>query len=158
VTAILSWLEATQLAQALRASAWGYAITECVHLIGIAILVGAAVALDFRLLGFARAQVTLAGAWTMLHRLAVGGAALAVWTGLLLFITDARQMAANPAFLTKVGLLTLAAANAATFHARVARALTANNTQSQAPLRLYALISLIAWLGAITCGRLIAYV
>lgn len=155
---ILGRLQATPLAEALRSTTWGYAITEALHLIGIAILVGAAVALDLRLLGFARTHISLAGARTALHRLAVTGAVLAVWTGLLLFITDARQLAANPAFLTKVGLLTLAAVNAATFHARIARTLTTQGSEPRRRLRPYAVISLAAWLGAITCGRFIAYV
>jgi hypothetical protein len=151
VNELWRWLEETAVAEALRSTSWGYPVTESVHLIGIALLVGPAVVFDLRLLGVGRSHIPLATAATVLLRVAVGGAVLAVWAGFLLFITDAQEMASNPAFLVKIGLILLAAVNALVFRLRSPH----DDGRRQRP---YALISIGAWLGAIVGGRFIAYV
>ena len=50
--ALLAGLEATAVAQTLRTSRWLYAATNTAHIFGIALLVGAIVPLDLRLLGW----------------------------------------------------------------------------------------------------------
>ena len=50
--ALLAGLEATTVAQTLRTSRWLYAATNTAHIFGIALLVGAIVPLDLRLLGW----------------------------------------------------------------------------------------------------------
>lgn len=51
----------------------------------------------------------------MLLQVAAAGATVVVWTGLLLFITSARQMTSNPMFLLKPCLLLLAVINVVAF-------------------------------------------
>jgi len=54
VDAALAALEGTALAQALRVSRWGCAAVNAGHVLGVALLVGAIVPLNLRLLGLWR--------------------------------------------------------------------------------------------------------
>ena len=149
------WLAALQrsaLAQALRGSLWLYPAVETLHIVGLALLVGAIAVFDARVVragpgldldGWARGVLPLARA----------GFALAVAMGLLLFTAEATAYAANPAFRAKLVLIALALANIAMFHLLARRV-----GRPTVPLRATAAASLALWLLVLVCGRLIAYV
>jgi hypothetical protein len=141
--ALMDALESSALAVGLRESAWLYPAVEALHILGVALVVGAAIALDLRLLGLGRA-LPLEPMAAFLPRVAlVAFVALSVPTGALLFITQAKALAANPVFWAKLVLLGLAAVNAWLFRRGVRR---------QA-----ALVSLVTWIGVLFCGRFLAY-
>jgi hypothetical protein len=155
----LAWLERTPLALLLREHPWLYPLVEVGHILGFVVLVGAAAMFDLRLLGVSpgisvRALVGHLLPW------ARGGLALAAPTGVLLFITDAAPLAANPAFQIKLGLIVLAILNTAIFHRWTARGIAAWDTNRPTPLgaKAAAICSLVLWAGVIAGGRLIAYV
>jgi hypothetical protein len=54
VEALLAAVESTALAEYLRGARWSYAAVNGIHVFGIALLVGAIVPLDLRLLGLWR--------------------------------------------------------------------------------------------------------
>jgi len=154
----LVWLETTGLAIAMREWLWLYPIIEILHIIGLAVLVGAAALFDLRLLGVSRSvRVTaLAGhllSWARLSLIII------VPTGLMMFTAHATEMASNPAFQIKLGLLVAAATNAAAFHAGVFHSVAAWDLNAPAPAaaKASAILSLCLWAGVITCGRLLAY-
>jgi hypothetical protein len=155
----LSWLEGTGLAGALRGSAWLYPAVESVHLVAIAIFVGSAVAFDLRLLGMARElsiralRKHLIG-WARLSFLLVAA------SGMLLFASQATQLATNRAFQIKLSLLLAAGINATVFDRLTATRLDQWNagTPTPAAARVHAGFSLACWIGVIACGRFIAYV
>lgn len=136
-------LETSAVAAALRQSAWLYPTVEALHILGLALVVGAALAFDLRLLGAGRALPveTLARFLPRISLAAFLG--LTLPTGALLFITQATALAANPVFWTKLSLVAVAGANAWLFHRR--------------PHRLAALVSLVVWTGVLFCGRFLAY-
>lgn len=142
----------------MRQWTWLYPIVEIVHIVGFVILVGAALMFDLRLLGVSRALPVTAMERHLLRaaRLSV---ALVVPTGVLMFVAHATEMADNPAFRLKVVLLTAALLNAAVFHRAPFRSVAEWDRNSETPLgaRLAALLSVVLWVGVITCGRLIAY-
>jgi hypothetical protein len=154
----LVWLETSAVAVAMRQWTWLYPIVEIVHIVGFVILVGAALMFDLRLLGVSRALPVTAMERHLLRaaRLSV---ALVVPTGVLMFVAHATEMADNPAFRLKVVLLTAALLNAAVFHRAPFRSVAEWDRNSETPLgaRLAALLSVVLWVGVITCGRLIAY-
>lgn len=154
----LVWLETSAVAVAMRQWTWLYPIVEIVHILGFVILVGAALMFDLRLLGVSRALPVTAMERHLLRaaRLSV---ALVVPTGVLMFVAHATEMADNPAFRLKVVLLTAALLNAAVFHRAPFRSVAQWDRNSETPLgaRLAALLSVVLWVGVITCGRLIAY-
>jgi hypothetical protein len=149
------WLAALQhsaLAQTLRGSLWLYPAVETLHIVGLALLVGAVAVFDACVIR-ARAGFDLGGWTRSVLPVARTGFALAVAMGLLLFTVEATAYAANPAFVAKLALILLALANVAVFH-RLAR----RTTGVTAALRAAAAASLVLWLLVLACGRLIAYV
>jgi hypothetical protein len=137
--------------QALTQSAWAYPALEVVHLLGIALLLGNLVGLELRFWGAVR-ELPLAALARLNLSLAVLGFSIAAASGLLMFATQALSLIANPAFLWKMGLLTLAGCNAAAFHARGGLA------RDDAMARVHTGFSVLVWLSVLTAGRWIAYV
>ena len=128
------------------------------HIVGFTVLVGGAAMFDLRLLGFGRRLKVSDLAWHLL-RWSRLSALLVVPTGLLLFMTQATEMAASPVFRLKLSLIALAALNALAFHFWTLKDVVAWDENVPAPARAKAagLFSLVLWLGVITCGRFLAY-
>jgi hypothetical protein len=151
--ALLAALEASGPAQYLRASRWGYAAVSGAHILGIALLVGAVVPLNLRLLGLWRGAPR-----EQLLRVLVPAAAfglvLAVPTGLLLFSVKAEDYSAIFFLPAKLVLILAGILSAVTAHLRYGLELKG---AEPARLRLHALVSLACWLGALALGRLIAF-
>lgn len=147
------------LGTALRESVWLYPSVEIVHIVSFAVLIGAAVLFDLRLLGLSRgiSVRALAGHLLPFARLGLGVAAP---TGILLFIADATALAGNPAFRIKLALIALAILNTVIFHRWTARSMSAWDIGQPAPLgaKVAGLVSLVLWTAVVASGRLIAYV
>jgi hypothetical protein len=156
------WLEAlanSALGAAMQDSLWLYPAVETIHLLGLAALVGCAVAFDLRLLGVSRHLPARATARHLLW-CARGGFAVAAASGFLLFSSDPVTLAGNPAFRWKLVLIAVAGLNALRFHIGPFRTADDWGTGRPTPLsaRIAAVVSLGAWVGAVTAGRLIAYI
>jgi len=153
-----AWLAATPVSQAMREAPWLYPVVEIVHITGFAVLVGAVALFDLRLLGCARALPLRALAGHLLPW-AVGSLLLIVPAGLLMFSAQPGDFLRNGTFLLKMALLLAAGVNAALFHLGVWRRAAAWDVHAPAPAgaRLHAALSLLLWLGVISCGRLLAY-
>lgn len=137
-------LEATALAQVLKASRWIYPLVNAGHVLGIALLVGAVVPMDVAVLrGRATQAVALLRPWS------VAGFLLAAPCGALLFVTQATDYVQSPWFLGKMGVLALAVLNAG-LHLRIDRLPPARRRRA-------ALASLALWPAALILGRMIAY-
>ena len=146
-------LEGTALAQFLRGSRWGYAALNAAHIFGIALLIGSVVPLNLRLLGVWRG-ISREAVVRVLAPVAATGLALALLTGPLLFSARAREYSGvgflqlKLAFIA-IGLLSaLALCRAHGFLLRDA---------PRARLVGHAILSSVCWLGALVCGRLIAF-
>ena len=137
-------LEATAVAQFLKASRWSYPLVNAGHILGIALLVGAVVPMDVAVLrGRAVAAVGLLRPWS------AAGFVLAVACGALLFVTQATEYVQSPWFLAKMGVIALATLNAAV-HFRLDRFPPRQRRQA-------AIASLVLWPVALILGRMIAY-
>ena len=154
----LEWLESTAVAITVRESAWTYPAVETAHIFSFVVLVGAALMFDLRLLGVTRKmQVTDAArhllGWSRLSLL------LVVPSGLVLFMTQATMMWANPVFRLKLVLIALAGVNALVFHLRTFKSVAAWDQHATTPAgaKIAAVLSLALWTGVITCGRFLAY-
>lgn len=135
-----------------------YPALEIIHILGIVILVGAAMLFDFRLLGFPT-NLPLAGMARFLLPLSQRGLILVIPSGLLLFITNAETLGFDPTFWIKMVLLIVAALNALVFHKFVFKGQIDPKISPTLSLRfrIPALVSIIVWIAVITCGRLLAY-
>ena len=153
---LLQALEAWPVAAALRRSAVLYPLVNAAHILGIGLLVGPIVTLDLRLLGlFQRSPLAVLG--PPLVRMAAAGLGLALVTGVLLFSVRPSAYAANPAFLAKLGLVLGGLLNVLALRLGRGWKRAMAGEGIGAPLRLAAVLSLLAWLGAVLAGRWIAF-
>ena len=81
----------------------------------------------------------------------LGGFGLIACSGLLMFAAQPAELLANRAFVLKLVLVLLAGLNAAWFHGRGSLA------RCDGMARAQTVLSTGLWLGAIACGRWIAY-
>jgi hypothetical protein len=147
---ILGAVEAAGPVAALRESYLVYPLVNVVHIVGIALLFGAIVALDVQLI---RSRGETGGgdrSGTLLLPVALTGLTLAIPAGLLLFATDARSYAASPLFQAKILLIALAIGNALWFQA-------AGWRHRGHGAAIAGTASILLWLGAIVLGRLVGY-
>jgi len=138
---------------------WTYGIVNLGHILGIAMLFGAILLLDLRMLGAWR-TLPLA----LLSRASVTAAAigftLAVLTGIPMLATKAGDYIGNPFLFIKFPAIALALLNVVVLHrsaawqAHRARTLT---MPEQNRLAVHAALSLGLWLTVITAGRMIGY-
>jgi hypothetical protein len=142
-------IEASGLAGFLRASRWTYPAVNALHLLGVALLVGAAAPMDLRLVGLWRRELPAAAVLALLRPVAAAGAGLAVATGALLFAVQARDYVALPAFWVKMALVAFGLGHALA-NPRIAAATPGRQ-------RLAGALSLAVWLVALGLGRLLGY-
>jgi hypothetical protein len=152
--ALLAALESSEPAQYLRNARWGYATVSGAHVLGIALLVGAVVPLNLRLFGVWR-SVPRDEVLRVLVPSAVAGFLLAAFAGLALFSVRASEYAELGVFQAKLILIALAIVSAAVIHRGYGLMLRG---ASQARLTAHGIASMTLWLGALACGRLIAFV
>lgn len=165
----MMWLEGTPLATWTRESPsiWAYPTILTLHTVGLGIVVGASAVIDLRLLGFApRIRVAALGP---LFSIVWWAFALNAATGVLLFMSDATTKSKQTVFYVKLMLIALAlwdtwvlGAGINPARARGSHDLAAVSTWDSASgfdprLRRLAAASLFLWAGAITAGRLMAY-
>lgn len=151
--ASLAALEGSGIAVYLRSARWGYAAVNALHILGIALLVGAIVPLNLRLLGVWR-SIDRAALVRVLAPTAAAGLGLAAGAGLLLFSVRAAEYAALAVFQIKLSLILLGALSALWAHWRHGVLL---ERAGRGRLAAHATVSILCWLGALTCGRLIAF-
>jgi hypothetical protein len=155
----LAGLEAMPLAAALRNSVWAYPLVNAAHIAAIALLVGSIIPLDLRLLGVWR-SVPLGPVWHVLTRSAGAGLALAIVFGALLFSTRATEYASSGYFVAKIAVVGVAIANAVLLRLMAPTGLTHMLLATDMPpgrVQVAAGVSLLAWLTALTLGRLVGY-
>ena len=150
---ILTAIQNGQISQALKLSRWGYASANAAHIFGIALLVGAIVPLNLRLLG-AWSRHSLPDLARVLVPMAMTGATLAVLTGMMLFTVRAKRYADVEFLQAKLALVATGLISAIVFHAAAGWWLDRAGPRQ---MRIHAAISLVCWIGALLCGRYIAY-
>jgi hypothetical protein len=154
----LIWLQHTSFPTWVResTSVLSFPSILLLHTIGMALVVGIAAAIDFRILGFAPA-LPLAPMERFLPVLWVGFWVNAV-TGAVLFAVDAPAKATNPDFWVKMVFIALAVINLRLIQKRVLRDPNLDMGPLSSQAKVLAGTSLFFWMGAIVAGRLLAYV
>jgi len=152
-------LEQTSFGEAVRATPHLYPLLESLHILGIAMLVGSALAVDLRLLGIGRGVLPVTTVARYLLPLSHIGFAVVAVTGAAMFTAIAQAVVASAAAPWKFGLVALAGLNIAVFHAGVYRSVRAWDLDVRTPVRAQAaaLVSALSWMAAIVAGRFLAY-
>jgi hypothetical protein len=134
-----------------------YLVVNAAHILGIGLLLGAILPLDWLLLRSTRGR-DLPTLGPFLVRAATMGTALAVTTGLWLFSVKPLEYAENPAFLFKVTLLVLAICNIALQHRGEYFDAALRSGQVSVRVRTLAATSALLWLCVLVAGRWIGFV
>jgi hypothetical protein len=134
-------------------SIWAHPTVLTLHTIGMAVLVGASWMLDLRLLGVNRRVPLSAYRWVF--PVISIGLFVNVVTGVLLFIKNATKWGTALPFLVKMVFIIASVATLMPLRSHLVR----NDADNQASgkFSFLAIASILAWTGAVTAGRLLAY-
>ena len=153
---MLTWLESIPLAVWVHESPsiWAQPTVMTLHTMGMGVLVGASWVLDLRLLGIGPNVPLSAFRWVF--RAVAVGLIVNVVTGVLLFAARATTWGTAFPFLVKMLLVIASAATLVPLRSYVLRS-DPEQREVSGSARLLAVASILAWAGAITAGRLLAY-
>lgn len=126
------------------------------HTIGMALVVGISAGIDIRILGIAPA-LPLGPLESFFPVLWIGFWVNAA-TGTLLLMADASTKLANPDFYVKMLLIALALVSQRLIRTRILHDPQVDQRSFSTNDKVLALASLVFWFGAVTAGRLLAYV
>lgn len=155
---LLGRVEASGFATWVRESGslWAYPLILTLHTVGLSFLVGGKAVVDLRLLGFGRG-IPFAPLRVLFSMMWVGFFINAA-SGLALFAADATVKARQGVFWIKLALIGLGVVNIRSTRAFLTREAAALEAGLVSPRgRALAVVSLAIWAGAITAGRLMAY-
>jgi hypothetical protein len=151
-----SWFIAlghSSLGHAMQTSKWDFALVEMVHLLALALLGGAVLVVDLRLLGIVLKGESSRLIGRDLSRVLIGSLIAMILTGIGLVSEEAGKCYFSPAFRWKMALLAAAVLFYFTLHRRALL-----RTDHEGPTlwsRTAAIISLTLWLGVGIAGRAI---
>jgi len=149
------WAEQSWLGHAIRESKWVFAITEVLHLFGLTVLIGTALILAMRLLGWALQTKPARDLACELTPWVYTALATVLVTGILLFVSEAVKCWRNPAFRYKMLFLFLALI----FQFTVLRVLSRADEGRFPPIArgLTGIVAVLLWFGVAVAGRSIAF-
>jgi hypothetical protein len=148
------WADDTAVAAAIRGSTWVFAFIEVFHLLGLTLLLGTVVLVDLRLCGYGLRRQSLAEVASDALPWMLGGMAVTMGSGSLLFVSEAMKCYGSPPFFVKMGFLFMALVFTFTLHRKL--------TKRDAPPppvwgKVAAGVSLFLWFGVGLAGRAIAF-
>lgn len=155
----MQWLQDMSFATYVRESALFYPAVLALHLVGLGVFGGTVAMTDLRLLGFAMKDRSIADVHEQLRPYKHLGLTILVGCGLTLGWSKAAIYWPNPYFKTKLFLLTMVGVHALVFRGPVYGNLKAIDASGSVPgsAKLAAVLSMVLWVGLITCGRMIGY-
>ena len=153
--AFFSWVEGWPLGVWLREepTIWAFPFVLILHTVGLAFLVGANVAIDFRALGGAPGVPLVS--MRRYYRAMWAGFWVNAVSGVLLLIAYPTKALTNPLFYAKLALIAFGVVLAF----RIRRDVNGLAAPAGAPpiARMLAAVSLACWIAVIFAGRLLAY-
>lgn len=149
------WLQFSPLLVAMRSSPWLFPVIASVHLLGLAMLGGAVLVVDLRLLGLGLTRQPVADIGHDAEPWLLASLLIMLPTGLLLFMCFATKYYYLTAFWVKVACMLLALAF--TFSVRRRAIMTHDGNTSALSSKLVAAASLVLWATVALAGRLIGF-
>jgi len=157
VDAFFSWVEGWPLGVWLREepTIWAFPFVLILHTVGLAFLVGANVAIDFRALGGAPGVPLVS--MRRYYRAMWAGFWVNAVSGVLLLIAYPTKALTNPLFYLKLLLIAVGLVLANAIRGYVFGGAVGAGATAPRRLRVLAAASLAIWAASITAGRLLAY-
>ena len=150
---LFQWCQDTAIGIAIRESLWLFPIIEAVHLLALALIGGAVLIVDMRLAGLILSTQPSATIAKDAEPWLIGGLAVMIATGVLLFLSEAIKCYYSPPFWLKMLFLTLAI----TFTFTVRRRVAGNGASPPWRMKSAALVSVVLWSGVGLMGRGIGF-
>lgn len=144
-------LEQSGFGRITRSSPWLYPLANVVHVLALTVFASAVAIMDLRLAG-AFAAIEPQRLIRDARRVAIAAFAVLFLSGTVLFTAEAGKLAANPVFLTKLGLILAALANVLAFEL-----LFTHGDDLPRGAKTMGVVSIVLWLCVASAGRLIAY-
>ncbi|MBI4885861.1 MAG: hypothetical protein HY824_02100 [Acidobacteria bacterium] len=148
-------LEASAIGEAIRNSLWLFPAIEACHLLGLAVIGGAILVVDFRLLGLGLRGHSVSRLARSVQPWVVGSVAVMIASGVPLFLAEAIKCYYSFAFWTKMTALLFALGF--TFTVRRSVSLAPDGRFTPAWNKAVALISLALWSTVGWGGRWIGF-
>ena len=149
------WFETTTIGTAIKNSSWAFAVIESVHLLALAVIGGAVLMLDLRLLGLGLRRQPIPEVAREAQPWLVGSLIVMLITGFALFSSEATKCYYSTPFWVK--MTSLALAMALTFTVRRRVSFEGDDRVRPIVLKLVALVSLTLWFGVGAGGRWIGF-
>jgi hypothetical protein len=155
---IATWLESTSLHKTMLEVFWLFPLCETLHFIGLTLMFGSLLVIDFRVMGWGR-FINMKAAMDFIP-LAIFGFLINLITGIMFIHADPFRYFPNIAFQWKMALIIVAGFNALWFWFGEHKELLQLADGEDAPFRakLIAFVSVAIWLIVIVAGRMIPYV
>jgi hypothetical protein len=148
-------LEAGSIGEAIRDSTWLFPFIEAFHLVGLAVVGGAVLLVDFRLLGLGLRRQPVAELARDAQPWLIGGVVFMIGSGVPLFLAEAIKCYYSFAFWTKMAALALAILFSFTVRRRVA--LAAESRVDPFWMRIVGATSILLWSTVGWGGRWIGF-
>lgn len=145
----LVWLEESALGIFIRESLWGYPIVLSSHAVGMATVMGVVVALNFRVLGYAKGISILA--FDKLFIIGWVGFIINLVSGLILFCNTPTTYFFQGAFQLKIAFILAGG---------VLMKVVMNSVRggtSEVLTKVFSAACIASWFGGVITGRLMAY-
>jgi hypothetical protein len=152
-------IEKSTVGIAVAQSPYGFSVLDMLHIASISVVFGMIAMLDLRLIGVALRNHPITELSRQVLPWTWAAFAIAAITGVLMFTGQAAKYAVNFAFLVKLGVLALAAANMLVFHFITYRGVAKWDRDAAVPLAgmIAGAISLLCWIAVVCYGRFTAY-
>jgi len=156
---IVEAIHASALSEWIRGSLKAMPIIEATHVLAVALVFGSVLVVDLRLLGFPDAKRRITQISHEMLRFTWIGFAVAVITGILMFMPNSITYYSNTVFRLKLLALLAAGINMAIFQFVTWKGVAAWDQDARAPAaaRLAGVLSLLLWVTVILLGRWIAF-
>jgi hypothetical protein len=149
------WVSTTAVGQAISVSSWAFAVIESVHLLALAVIGGAVLMLDLRLLGLGLRDQPIERIARDAQPWLTGSLIVMLVTGVLLFSSEPIKCYNSMPFRLKMSALVLAMSFA--FTVRRSVALAGDGQVAAIWLKVVAVVSLALWFGVGASGRWIGF-
>lgn len=146
------WADHTAVAVFIRDSTWIFALLEVFHLFGLTLLLGTLTVIALRMCNLGMTSQTLPEVASDTYPFMIGGMAVSIGSGLLLFVSEALKCYSSVPFFIKMSLLFAGLVFTFTFQRRLTQA-----EQPSSAAKFAAVFSLAMWFGVGLAGRAIAF-
>lgn len=154
------WFTATRISQVLQGEPWLIPIAQSLHIVALSMVAASALMISLRLLGVQQTSgrpipQLIANVIPWMY----GSLCISLLTGVVLMLMEPMRQFSSPAFWSKLLLLALVVGYTVWFvrQVRVHVASAAGPWSCPPAAKVFALTSMVLWIGIIFCGRFIAY-